>query len=154
MSCTKIRASLSQHWRHSARGDCLGSCWRAISLNEDCKHAAGVWEGGCGWGGGGGKGSDTALRSLGAKSTQASSTDSWFQPQVRPDLPSSVACSLRSQSHAANHSVLWQQHVTQTLRQEMCWRGFFFFLLGETCGGVTVVTRWRELALHSRVTEL
>lgn len=39
MSCPKISALLSQHWRHSAQCDCLGSCWRAVSLNEDCKHA-------------------------------------------------------------------------------------------------------------------
>lgn len=38
MSCPKIRALLSQHWRHSAHCDCLGSCWRN-SLNEDCQHA-------------------------------------------------------------------------------------------------------------------
>lgn len=39
MSCPKISALLSQHWRHSAHCDCLGSCWRANSLNEDCQHA-------------------------------------------------------------------------------------------------------------------
>lgn len=39
MSCPKISALLSQHWRHSAHCDCLGSCWRAIALTEDCKHA-------------------------------------------------------------------------------------------------------------------
>lgn len=38
MSYPKIRASLSQHWMHSAQCDCLGSCWRAVSLT-DCKHA-------------------------------------------------------------------------------------------------------------------
>lgn len=47
MSCPKISASLSQHWRHSAQCDCLGSCWRAVSFNEDCKHEGkkGFWHG-------------------------------------------------------------------------------------------------------------
>lgn len=39
MSCPKMSALLSQHWRHSAHCDCLGSCWRVNSLNEDCQHA-------------------------------------------------------------------------------------------------------------------
>lgn len=38
MSCAKISVLLSLHWRHSAQCDCLGSCWKAVSLNEDCKH--------------------------------------------------------------------------------------------------------------------
>lgn len=46
MSCPKMTGLLSQHWGHSAQNDCLGSCWRAVSLNEDCKHAGkGFWHG-------------------------------------------------------------------------------------------------------------
>lgn len=67
MSCPKISALLSQHWRHSAHCDCLGSCWRAISLNEDCKHA--------------GKKVLTWPCALEGQVYASTSTDSWFQPQ-------------------------------------------------------------------------
>lgn len=37
----KMSALLSQHWRHSGLWVCLGSCWRTVPLNGDCKHAVG-----------------------------------------------------------------------------------------------------------------
>lgn len=78
MSCPKISALLSQHWRHSAQCDCLGSCWRAVSLNEDCKHA--------------GKGFRQGPGALKGQAYTSVSTDSWFQPQWERSWQETVCC--------------------------------------------------------------
>lgn len=88
MSCTKISALLSLHWRHSAQCDCLGSCWRAVSLNEECKHAGKVlWHG------------PVLLQGYVYTSV---STDSWFQPQWEQSW---------QETESPMTLVLWMLHI-------------------------------------------
>lgn len=127
MSSTKIRPLLSQHWRHSAPCDCLGSCWRAISLNEDCKHAGGEKKGF--WHG------RVLFR---AKSTQASALT---HDSNLSEKSAAKECRLLAavESDATNHGILWQ-HVTKILKQKMWWR-FWVSCARETCRSL-----WSPLA--------
>lgn len=119
MSCPKISALLSQHWRHSAHCDCLGSCWRAISLNEDCKHA--------------GKKVLTWPCALEGQVYASTSTDSWFQPQWEESWQgvSPMALVLCDATH---HGILWQ---LVEKRGRRCGEGFGRLERGrlhQTCG--------------------